>query len=166
MLVLKKVTLQDELDEAAEPATAKRNALTSAIARKYGLLTTNTSQNETITELPPRGISGKTNKTSDSSSHTRLNNSGNENGRLSSIGQCFPIGELLPAVDSSIRNSMPVRHYRSTEHGGKENVDKTMAITGKERMIPYEDNIIMMKEGVEMLRIRDRTETVSYIQLS
>ena len=101
----------------------KRSALTSAIARKYGLLKAGSPADLKPTHRLLRTPSGKTSQSlpaslskAERTSIVELSRNDSGNFIISSArGPYFPIGELLPAADSSMRNSMPVRTRRTSE---------------------------------------------------
>ena len=85
--------------------------------------------------------------------------------RLASRG--LPIGDLLPAVDTSLKTNLAARktpkRYEDTAWQGRNGfsrdmlLSRDMSVTGKETLLPYEDSLILMREGVEMLKMRENS---------
>ena len=148
MLVLKKVTLKDDLgdlhkEEKQDNPFHQTHALLSSHHQKYDLPAT------AVVQGKPRRHS-----------HKEQGSKRSKSGKHKSI--CFPIGDLLPAVDTSIRNSMPARHYRSMEHPGleRDSVEGT-----NENILSYEDGISMMKQGIEIVRLKNNGVSYSVFHI-
>ena len=162
MLVLKKVSLQENLQEGEDPDQIKwlppsasrptsqqqrlrQNSL--SLSLKNGNLPNGKTGVPLLWMNPDELEKSPDLQTLDE--HT--------NGKMST--KYFQIGDLLPAVDNSMKRKLPVRTMNGERTGSA--TDKEISVNGKDVLVPFEDNLIMMKEGVELLRLKEKNSTVS-----
>ncbi len=94
--------------------------------------------------------------------------------KRSSSASYFPIADLLPAVEKSIHNSMHTSRapldldYNGEAEEGEEDSDDynrgcerdITVMASKDGLLPYEESLLMMREGVDLLRLKERNQTV------
>ena len=151
-------------DVTSLEGTQKRSALTSAIARKYGLLKAGTPSELKPSHRLLRTPSGKTSHSlpaslnrAEQTSVVELSCNDNGNYIISSArGPYFPIGDLLPAADSSMRNSMPVR----TRKTGETVESRVNNGASRDTSSKVEEGTPVKKQSIEVLRLNEREATV------
>ncbi|XP_013409022.1 uncharacterized protein LOC106172733 isoform X1 [Lingula anatina] len=133
-----KGTLSSEKKSTSEPLSHKKNGKTTIAQQKVK-----------VTQGPTKSTSPIPIPQASSGSPSSSANSPVAGVREKSF---FPIGELLPAVDSSYQNSMPVRGSKLASHlyrdglGGGPRQDSVMI---------GEESTVIVREGIDMIRIRD-----------
>ena len=116
---------------------------------------------------PPSASLTLSNQPSELNSRATSRKTRSESARSPLSNHLFPIGELLPAVDKSLKTTMTgYKGTRMQESLKKEQttiagLEQEIALTSRDKLLPYEDTIIMMREGVELVRLRERQQTVS-----
>jgi hypothetical protein len=86
---------------------------------------------------------------------------------LSVSHHMMPFGELLPVVDSNVKTHMVGRpNYAVSQHESEEDMyglDKDSLVTGRDKLLSYEDSVFMMRDGVELINLKERQHTVGNV---
>ena len=170
MLVLKKVSLQDNLQDTEEPespikwlpySNSRPNSQSSQRFRQgsISLSLKNGSYPNGKTGVPLLWMNPEDIEKAKDSYETQADDVQDyvPNGTVNTT--YFQIGDLLPAVDSSMKRKLPIRAINGERTGSA--TERDMSVNGKDVLVPYEDNLIMMKEGVELLRLKEKNSNVS-----
>ena len=81
--------------------------------------------------------------------------------------QMVPLGDLLPAVEQNIRYNMHKNNAnRKTSPEADSDVDiyvldKETGTPTKDKVLSYEDSLVMMREGMELIKLKERHQSVS-----
>ena len=173
-LVLKRICLLDaNIQERKTISQAQRMVLNRArtaatSARSTSITPRPSTSNVTTLSLDGNVLSEQqqsTEKLTGRSSSSGLEGYMNSYYRNKTNGQMFQIGDLLPAVDDhSNKNNKPRRKYSNNsviEGESSVHAKENSYFQADKDLLRHEDKIFMVKEGVDLRRLKERQQAVS-----